>query len=162
MKSLISFCPEKNVYYLQVISDAMGTRCFHYFWKNGSPSHNFFVVRNFSKMYIPLDFKFYLVSWIIKIFPVNFESFHCNKQYKKAAKTDPKLTLHHMGKNCISELTEIKFKIWRVSFFKSFLPLRNFGIDSFSWNNGNIECKALMRQAKNLRSSSPTNTQNSK
>ena len=41
----------------------------------------------------------------------------------------------------------IKFKIWRVTFLKSILPLRNLGMDfSFSGNNGNIECASHLRQ----------------
>ena len=34
-----------------------------------------------------------------------------------------------MGKTVINKLTGIKFKIWRVTFFKSYLPLKNFGMD---------------------------------
>ena len=37
-----------------------------------------------------------------------------------AVKTDSKLTSHHMEKIFIIQLTEIKFKIWRVTFFNSF------------------------------------------
>ena len=37
-----------------------------------------------------------------------------------AVKTDSKLTLHHMGKSFIIELTKKNIKIWRVTFFKSF------------------------------------------
>ena len=40
-----------------------------------------------------------------------------------AVKTDTKLTLHHMWNIFIIQLTKIKFKIWRVTFLKSFLPL---------------------------------------
>ena len=40
-----------------------------------------------------------------------------------AVKSDTKLTLHHMRIFFIISLTKIKFKIWRVTFFKSFLPL---------------------------------------
>ena len=40
-----------------------------------------------------------------------------------AVKTDTKLTLHHMWNIFIIELTKIKFKIWRVTFLKSFLSL---------------------------------------
>ena len=42
-------------------------------------------------------------------------------------KKQRKLTLHHMGKFFISELTGIKFKIWRVTFFKSFYHLKILG-----------------------------------
>ena len=38
-----------------------------------------------------------------------------------AMKRDTKLTLHHMGKFFFIELIKIKFKIWRVTFFKVFL-----------------------------------------
>ena len=46
-----------------------------------------------------------------------------------AVKTDTKLTLYHMGKNFIIQLTKIKFHIWRVTFFKNFLPLKTFGMN---------------------------------
>ena len=50
------------------------------------------------------------------------------------------------------KLTEIKFEIWRVTFLKSFLPLRN-GMDlQWSGNNGNIVGKALdTRYSKRLK-----------
>ena len=39
------------------------------------------------------------------------------------------------------KLIEIKFEIWRVTFFKSFLPLKIYGIDfRFSRNNEIIKC----------------------
>ena len=47
----------------------------------------------------------------------------------KAVKTDKKLTLHNIRKIFSIELTGMKFKIWRVTFFKSFLPLKHFGMD---------------------------------
>ena len=66
---------------------------------------------------------------------------------KHFIKTASKLTLHHMGKIFINSLTEIKFEIWRVTFLKIFLPLKNYGIDFlFPGNNGKTECKTLMRQ----------------
>ena len=38
-------------------------------------------------------------------------------------------------------LTEIKFKIWSLTYLESFLPQRSYGMDfRFSRNNGNIEC----------------------
>ena len=43
-------------------------------------------------------------------------------------KNNENLTLHFMGKIFISYLTGLKFKIWRVTFLKSFLPLENFGM----------------------------------
>ena len=47
--------------------------------------------------------------------------YHCNKQYKKAEKADPKLILHHMGKIFIIYPNEIKFKNLEGNwFFKSF------------------------------------------
>ena len=46
-----------------------------------------------------------------------FVIFLANLQYKKTAKkTYTKLILHYMGKKKISYVTEIKFKIWRVTF----------------------------------------------
>ena len=46
-----------------------------------------------------------------------------------------------MVKICIIKLAEIKFKIWRVTFFKSFLLQRNYGMDfQLFRNNGNIKC----------------------
>ena len=45
-----------------------------------------------------------------------------------AMKTDTKLTLHHTGKIFIIYLVKIKFKTWRVTFLKSFLPLTKFGM----------------------------------
>ena len=38
-----------------------------------------------------------------------------------AMKTDSKFTLHHMGNIFIIYLNMTKFKIWTVTFFKSFL-----------------------------------------
>ena len=58
-----------------------------------------------------------------------------------AVKTDKKLTLHHMGKNFMVKLTKIKFKIWRVTLLKSFLPLNVFGMDfRFSRNRRFTTC----------------------
>ena len=39
---------------------------------------------------------------------LSLSPFPSNKQYEKAKKTDPKLTLHHMGKSFISELNEME------------------------------------------------------
>ena len=40
-----------------------------------------------------------------------------------------------MGKSFISLLTELKFNIWRVTFLKSYLSLKNLGMDfRFSHN----------------------------
>ena len=36
-----------------------------------------------------------------------------------------------MGKFVISQLTGIKFSICKVTFFKSLLPLKHFGMDGF-------------------------------
>ena len=51
----------------------------------------------------------------------------------KAEKTVSKLTLHHMGKLFNIRFFKIRFRIWRVRFFKrfliSFLPLENFGMN---------------------------------
>ena len=44
-------------------------------------------------------------------------------------KSKETLTLHCMGKIFISLFTGIKFRIWRVTFLKSFLPLKHFGMD---------------------------------
>ena len=57
-----------------------------------------------------------------------------------AVKTDTKLTLYHMGKLLIIKLTKIKFKIWRVTFFKSFLPLNFLG-----WTSGFRAIDDLLR-----------------
>ena len=46
-------------------------------------------------------------------------------------KTDTKLTLHHMGIFFIIYLIKIKIKIWRITFLKSVLPLKNGG-----WTSG--------------------------
>ena len=35
-----------------------------------------------------------------------------------------------MGENVINLLTKIKFKIWRVTFLKLFLPIKKFGMDN--------------------------------
>ena len=52
-----------------------------------------------------------------------------------------KLTLHHIGKIFISLLTRIKFKIWRVTFLKSFLPSKNSGmVFRFSHNRPFTTC----------------------
>ena len=52
-----------------------------------------------------------------------------------------------MGKRVISQPAEIKFEIWRVTFLKRILPLRNYWMDfQFSENNGNVACEALMKQ----------------
>ena len=61
------------------------------------------------------------------------------KTIQKAKKTDPKLTLHYMGKMFISELTEINFLIWRVTFLTVFHHW-------FFRNNGNIECALHLRR----------------
>ena len=55
------------------------------------------------------------------------------------------LNITPFGENLfITLLTEIKFEIWRVTSFKSFLPLRNCGmVFQFSENNGNIIGKEL-------------------
>ena len=59
-----------------------------------------------------------------------------------AVKADSKLTLHHMGKFFIIQLTKTKFKIWRVMFLKSILPQRNYGMDfRFSWLSA--QCNAM-------------------
>ena len=57
-----------------------------------------------------------------------------------AIQTDSKLTLHHVGKFSLRvRLTEIKSEIWRVTFSKSCLPLRNYGMGfRFSGNNENM------------------------
>ena len=54
-----------------------------------------------------------------------FAFLYCLMQWKK----DTKLTLHHMGKIFIIKLTGIKFKIRRVTFFKSFFNIKIFGMD---------------------------------
>ena len=46
-----------------------------------------------------------------------------------AVKTDAKLTLHHMGKILMVKFIKIKYKNRRVTFLKSFLPLKRFGMD---------------------------------
>ena len=66
-----------------------------------------------------LCFLFYFILFYFFFFYVLFY----------AVKTDTKLTLHHMWNIFIIELTKIKFKIWRVTFLKSFLPL-------FFWGRG--------------------------
>ena len=48
-----------------------------------------------------------------------------------AVKTDSKLTLHHMGNIFIIKFIEIKFKIWRVTFLKSFYHKEIMG-----WTSG--------------------------
>ena len=76
----------------------MHTRCFHYFRKTGSPSYNFFVVKNFQKCYLP-DFKFYLGKTNNKKkspygVMLNLSLFSQQKQFtKKAEEKDPELTL---------------------------------------------------------------------
>ena len=59
---------------------------------------------------------------------------------------EPKLNITPNGKIFVSLLSEIKFKLLKVTFFKSILPLRNHGMDlRFSGNNGNIECTLYLR-----------------
>ena len=54
---------------------------------------------------------------------VNFVSiFNALNKIKKGEH----FTLHNMGKVFISQLTGIKFKIWRVTFLKSFLLPKDF------------------------------------
>ena len=49
-----------------------------------------------------------------------------------------------MGQNFNTWLTEIKFKIWKVTFFKKHLLQRNYGMDFlFPGNNGNIKCRCI-------------------
>ena len=72
--------------------------------------------------------------------------FHCNKQYIKAEKINTKLTLYRMRKH-----TGLNFKDLRVTFVKSVLPLKFFGMDSRisekkkkqKKKNGNIQCALL-------------------
>ena len=55
-------------------------------------------------------------------------------------KSKENLTVHHMRK-LISSLSVIKFKIWRVTFLKSFLPLKHFGmVFRFSCNRRFTTC----------------------
>ena len=69
----------------------------------------------------PPDFKLYtgnlkLTNKTIPIWcNVNFSSLF--GVLFNVVKTDTKLTLYHMGKIIIIKLTNIKFKIWRVTFF---------------------------------------------
>ena len=51
--------------------------------------------------------------------------FHCNKQYIKAEKINPKLTLYRMRKH-----TGLNFKDLKVTFVKSVLLLKIFGMNS--------------------------------
>ena len=77
------------------------TSCFYYFWKTGSPSYKLSVVKNF-QICNPPDFEFYLGKTNFTIWcNVNFESVFTAIN-KKEVKTEPKLTLHHMGKMFIS------------------------------------------------------------
>ena len=47
--------------------------------------------------------------------------------------------IHHMGKDFISYLIEIKIEIRRATFLKSTLPLNEYGMDfRFSGNNRNM------------------------
>ena len=62
-----------------------------------------------------------------------------------AVKTDTKLTLHHMG-NFLFFNFKIKFKIWRVTFLKSFLPLKEFGMD-FRFSRKSYHERTGMRQS---------------
>ena len=48
---------------------------------------------------------------------------------QKAEKTDPNYTI--WGNLFISQLTEIKCKIWRVTVLKNFLPPRNIAVVYF-------------------------------
>ena len=56
-------------------------------------------------------------------------NFFCFFVLFNAVNRDTKLTLHHMEKFFIILFTKIKFKIWRVTFLKRFLPLKMFGMD---------------------------------
>ena len=51
---------------------------------------------------------------------------HLGNPGLNAVKADTKLTLHHMGKLFIIYLIKIKFKIWRVTFLKSFFTIKTF------------------------------------
>ena len=97
--------------------------CFCYVRKTGSPSHNISVVKTFKKCYPP-DFKFYLGKLDNKISPYGvmlfLSLFSLQQTMQKSRVDNPKLTLHHMGKNFISLFTKTIFKIWRVIFLKSF------------------------------------------
>ena len=44
-------------------------------------------------------------------------------------KKQRKFNITPYEENCVSQLTKIKFKIWRITFLKSFLPLKHFGKD---------------------------------
>ena len=54
-----------------------------------------------------------------------------------AVKIDSKLTLHYLEKVLLYTLTRQNFQIRRVTFFKSFLPRRNYGMDF--WFSGKKE-----------------------
>ena len=79
-----------------------------------------------------------ICAFVVRIWHKQVFSWHGSFN---AVKTDTKLTLHHMGKIFIIYLTKIKFKIWKVTFFKSFLPLKCFGMDfRFSRNRQFTMC----------------------
>ena len=77
----------------------------------------------------------------MKIFPiwcdVNF--FFCFYVLINAVKTDTKLTLHDMGKILLFNIN-IKFKIWRVTVFKKYLPLTNLGCTSDFRTRDDLPC----------------------
>ena len=67
----------------------------------------------------------------------------CSKNYcrDKGHKTK------YWGEILSVDLLQIKFGIWRVTFWKSFLPMKNYGMDfRFSGNNENIKCSQHLIQ----------------
>ena len=58
-------------------------------------------------------------------------------------KKQRKFNITPYGENFISQLTGIKFKIWRVTFLKSLLPLKNFGMVFRFSSNGRLTTCAL-------------------
>ena len=105
---------------------------------------------------IPPNFIFvFPVSYLTIIFPIS-----CNVKFSLlfvlfvAVKTDSKLTEHHIGNFLLFTLTEIKFKIRRVTFLEVFLPQRHNWMEfRLSENKGNIECTQIQDELQCLNAS---------
>ena len=58
---------------------------------------------------------------------------------------------HPPGWKADFEVLIHEFKIWKVTFFKNVLPLRNYGMNfRFSINNGNTDCRCISGDLKIL------------
>ena len=136
-----------------IIRNSIGHRkcnvqCFRYFWKTGSTSQNFSVVKNFQKWNLP-DFKFYL-SMITNFFFLSYGAMVilglCSMLFSivYCSENRLKINITPYGDFFLFYLPRCNLKSG-VTFFKSFLPQIVRYTSRFSWNNRNIECALHLR-----------------